>query len=254
MAILSAIPSLATDALVLSTLIAVFAASWLMFRIVSDRVTYERQSTAVTDWARDHGMRRRQLPAQMPDPFDKLSGHGLALRVLLAGKEQMFLQLAPQTLAEQVLEQRSAKPAGNAFTRLLAALLTRAPFLGHSNEPLASPPRSHTWHVYMRPIGASWSPTGLRPTVNARSILDLFSLTSFPLLGATDRFVVYGTESQAAERLSGSMARGLLPPDIGVLLYADRLLLDFSSRPFDEIEFNRMLALAQQLEQHLARV
>jgi hypothetical protein len=255
MAIVSAIPSLAIDTLVLLTLAAVFAASWLMFRIVSDRATYQRHSTAIADWARDHRMRPRQLPAELPQPFDKLAGHGLGMRTLLAGKGDSFLQLQPQSLSEQARERfLENEPAGAAFKRLLIALITRAPFMGQRMErPPAAPP-SQTWHVYMRQTSLSWAPTGLRPTANTRSLLDLFSLTSFPLLGSTDRFVVYGTESHASERLSRSIARGLLPPDVGLLLYADRMILDFSVRPFDEIEFNRMLVLADQLEKHLAGV
>ena len=257
MLIVSAIPSLATDAMVLFTLLAVFAASWLTFHILCDRATYQRQSSALADWARDHGMRLFQRPPETPQPFDKLSGNGLGVRVLLRGKSQTILQLQPQDMAQVGPKATGFWPMEStsaAFKRLLASLVTRTPFLRRSAEP--RPRRtipSHTWHVYMRQTSFSWSPTGLRPVANGRSLLDLFSLTSFPLLGSTDRFVVYGTESQDAERLSHSMARGLLPPDIGLLLYADRLLLDFSARPFDEIEFNRMLALADQLEQHLKR-
>ena len=252
MAILSAIPSLTIDAVVLVSLVAVCAASWLMFHIVSDRATYQRQSSLIADWARDHRMRPRPLPAEVPQPFDKLSGQGLVVRTLLTGKSDVFLQLQPQSQTYETTQHFDVEPAVLAFKRLLVALITRAPFVSQWKQqaPTAAPP-SQTWHVYMRQTSLSWSPTGLRATANSRSVLDLFSLTSFPLLGSTDRFVVYGTESQAAERLSRSMARGLLPPDIGLLLYADRLLLDFSARPFDEIEFNRMLALADQLEKHL---
>jgi hypothetical protein len=51
--------------------------------------------------------------------------------------------------------------------------------------------------------------------------------------------------------LSKSQARALLPPDIGMLLHGQYMVLDFSSRPFDGIELGRMVALAEQLEQHI---
>ncbi len=83
----------------------------------------------------------------------------------------------------------------------------------------AIPSRAGTWNLLIREIDIDWPPTGLRPVSATTSALDLFSLTSFPLLGASDRFVLYGTGSQAAAALSRSAARGLLPADIGLLLH-----------------------------------
>jgi hypothetical protein len=91
----------------------------------------------------------------------------------------------------------------------------------------------------------------LRPANAKGSLLDLFSLSSFPGMGEVDRFMIFGTDSVAAKLLSASPARALLPPDIGLLLSGTRLALDFSSRPFDPIELGRMTALADQLVAHL---
>ena len=44
---------------------------------------------------------------------------------------------------------------------------------------------------------------------------------------------------------------GLLPADVGLLLYGPRLVLDFSGRPFDTIEFERMIVVAKQIVDHL---
>lgn len=82
-------------------------------------------------------------------------------------------------------------------------------------------------------------------------MIDLFALTGYPRLGSIDRFVVFGTASEQAATLSESFSRALLPPDIGLLLHGPWLILDFSSRHFDVIEFNRMLALAEQIVVHL---
>jgi hypothetical protein len=43
----------------------------------------------------------------------------------------------------------------------------------------------------------------------------------------------------------------LLPADIGLLLVEQNLVLDFSSRPFDPLEMQRIDALAEQIVLHL---
>jgi hypothetical protein len=108
------------------------------------------------------------------------------------------------------------------------------------------------WNLLAQKIPADWKPTGLRPASAARSVLDRFSLESFPLMGPSERFVLYGIDSAAALSLSKSSARALLPPDVGLLLHGRNLVLDFSSRPFDAVELNRMRAIAGQIALHLA--
>ncbi len=49
-----------------------------------------------------------------------------------------------------------------------------------------------------------------RPVANASSVLDLYSLASFPTLTTGERFVVYGTDSAAAKALAGSSLRALV--------------------------------------------
>ena len=109
-----------------------------------------------------------------------------------------------------------------------------------------------TWHVLVHRMNAQWKPTGLRPATAVASILDLFSLASFPLMGSSERFILFGVDPEAAGSLSKSSARALLPPDVGLLLHGHWLVLDFSSRPFDVVELNRMRAVAEQVTGHLA--
>jgi hypothetical protein len=90
---------------------------------------------------------------------------------------------------------------------------------------------------------------GMRPAAAAASVLDLAGLSEFPSLSIGTRFTVLAKSSSAAHALSDSASRTLLPADIGLLLAEDWLLLDFSTRPFDPIELDRMLALAKQLGQ-----
>jgi hypothetical protein len=47
----------------------------------------------------------------------------------------------------------------------------------------------------------------------------------------------FGQDPVAARRLAASSLRTLLPKDVGLLLSGKHLLLDFSTRPFDTIEF-----------------
>jgi hypothetical protein len=132
---------------------------------------------------------------------------------------------------------------GDAATKLVQIQTTPRPSPGAAT--LSSAP--DIWNLLIRTVGASWPATGLRPTGAKASVLDLFSLAGFPLLGTTERFTVFGTDSVAARALSDSMIRSLLPPDVGLLLRGSELVLDFSDRPFDGIELDRMLALADQI-------
>ncbi len=132
--------------------------------------------------------------------------------------------------------------------RVIRAISDESTWLLEVETDVASAPN---WHVLLRNIGREWKPTGLRPAHATMSWLDLFSLSSYPSLGNVERFVVYGTDTQSAEALSKSQIRGLLPRDVGLLLHGPWLILDFSDRKFDPIEFDRMTALAEQLAAHL---
>lgn len=107
------------------------------------------------------------------------------------------------------------------------------------------------WNVLIRRIETDWKPTGLRPVASIPSVLELFSLSSFPLMGPSERFTLFGADPAAAAALSASSARALLPPDVGLLLHGRFLILDFSPRPFDAVELNRMRALGEQIAKHL---
>lgn len=152
---------------------------------------------------------------------------------------------------------RPDKPAGEPFDRLPEArVMTRlesGPVAGMQivTASAAAPNQPARWHVLVRQLQSSWPPTGLRPAAAPGSLLDHFSLSSYPRMGEVERFIVFGTDSEAARILSRSQARALLPADIGLLLHGRQMVLDFSTRPFDGIELGRMVALAEQLIQHL---
>jgi hypothetical protein len=203
--------------LVLLTLLVIVAASSVTFWLLVRRATSHRQWVALGDWARDQRFHfRRVAPDAAPAPLSALQPPP-TIRLSLAKGPTSLLQF------------EAASPAP-------------AP---------VNVPRRILWNVLTRELPAEWPATGLRPANATASVLDLFPLTSFPTLGATERFVAYGTDSAAARVVSKSMLRSLLPPDVGLLLHGRHLVLDFSDRPFDAIEFGRMLALADQLAARL---
>jgi hypothetical protein len=205
---------------VLVTLLVLLGASAGTFWALVRRWESHRQWMALAEWGSEHGFRFQGCdPEHLPPPLDSAMARQATVRLCMASPTMLLLQI--QTAAVQ--------------------------------QPDGTPglTGSVTWNLLMRRLPSSWHPTGLRPTFARASALDLFSLSSFPSLGTTERFMIYGTDSDAATALSQSMTRSLLPPDIGLLLHGNQLLLDFSDRPFDEIEFNRMLALADQIAEKL---
>jgi len=211
--------------LVLLTLIVIVAASSVTFWFLVRRATSHRQWVAFADWARDQGFRfARAGPAGVPEPLNLIRNTTATVRLRLTKADTSLVQF------EAVTPVPAAAPA------------TLTP------STVSSPQPRLLWNVLIRDLsGPDWPPTGLRPANASASLVDLFPLSSFPTLGATERFVAYGTDSAAARTVSKSMLRSLLPPDVGLLLHGRRLVLDFSDRPFDAIEFGRMLALADQV-------
>jgi len=220
LAILAAVPDRWTSALILFTLIAIFAASWWMFGILVGRSTEQRHRVAMAEWGRERGFRFRTNSQTLPPPLDAVRNRRLAVQTRLASR------------------------------RATLALVESAP-IGAAVNPLQDASQPARWHFLILEIKTIWPPTGLRPVSAVTSALDLYSLSSFPLLGGSERFVLYGADSRAAAALSRSSARGLLPADVGLLLYGPRLVLDFSGRPFDTIEFERMIVVAKQIIDHL---
>jgi len=119
-----------------------------------------------------------------------------------------------------------------------------------------SPPRGKgeqavRWNLLVRKLERAWPTTGFRPANTGRSILDYYQLDEMRAMAPTERFVLYGFEARAARALGKSSVAALLPPDVGLLLVEQNLVLDFSSRPFDPLEMQRIDALAEQIVTHL---
>jgi hypothetical protein len=194
---------------VLFTLLAILAASGRMFYVLTRQWTTHRPISALREWARDHDF-KLQLPPAIPLPASLagLTGVDPQIELMLSGSQTFLIRLTTK-----------AKPS--------------------SPRPV--------WHLLIQQIPAAKNPAGLRPVQGPTSFLDLFSLNGFPSLLPPERFVVYAGDSKDAKQLASSHARGLLPADIGLLVHGPYVTLDFSARPFDTIEFDRLLAVMEQV-------
>jgi hypothetical protein len=103
------------------------------------------------------------------------------------------------------------------------------------------------WNLLIRKTTGEWIPSGLRPAKHDTSVLDQLQLSTYPAYSSAERFHLVSADSAAARKLSKSIARALIPPDVGLLLWGNWLVLDFTHRPFDPVEFGRMIALGEQV-------
>jgi hypothetical protein len=104
------------------------------------------------------------------------------------------------------------------------------------------------WHILVQTLDKYSTPIALRPVNAEASLIDLMKLQLFPKLSSSVRFAVFGLRAIETRELANGPARALIPPDIGLIRNADQLILDFTARPFDTVEFSRMLAVADQLK------
>ncbi len=209
--------------LVLLMLLLLLGASWAMFWLLSRRATTGRRGVELGEWAADSGFRLQPADLVLPPVIADLSDRGIAVgEVRFAAENESVLIVQFQSAAR--------------------------------DEPIAGAQRHgdwHTWQLLVHRIDADWKPTGLRPAAAASSFIDLFDLKTFSALGDPDRLLVRGADQSAAAALAESWAVALLPPDVGLLLDRNHAVLDFSTRHFDAIEFNRMLWLMRQIIEHL---
>jgi hypothetical protein len=194
-------------------MLVIFAASTAVFVFLNLRWTRDRQQAALGDWARDHEFKLHRAPnAPLPTALHSLGSFDTAVESSLTN--------GPLTIVRIVTGSRS-------------------------------PDTLRRWNVLIRETDHARTPAGLRPTGAHPSFLDLFNLTDFPAVLQSDRFLVSALDSKAAREIAKSPTRGLLPADIGLIVHGPYITLDFSSRPFDTIEFERMLAVMKQLTEHL---
>ena len=202
-------------------LLAVLLASSAMFWAHVQRWTYNRHWVALGDWANRNGFKlHRAKRAWVPAPLAELTLPPPNALVSMVGRRTQLLQMDTPADAAR----------------------------GGGDGPA---PR---WNVLVCDVEEYWPATALRPAAHERSLVDLFQLASFPALMASDRFTVHGADAPAARAVVGSMLMALLPQDLGLVLIGRRLVLDFSTRPFDGIELSRIVSLTEQLVARLPAV
>ena len=182
---------------------------------VCARWTHNHLWVALGDWANRNGFKLRRAKRGAGSPVSQAAYIAAAVRVVsLVGRRTTIVQIE-----------------------------TPAP------DGAATGPQR--WNVLVREIKVDWPPTALRPALHERSLIDLFRLSSFPALLSSERYTLHGIDAAAAAAVVSSVLMGLLPHDLGMLLYGKRLVLDFSTRPFDGIELSRMVSLVEQLVERL---
>ena len=196
---------------VLLTLLAMLALAAGTFAELVRQWTGGARASAMREWARVNGFRR----VRGETAPEALAASGLAVRI-----------------------ERQYARGGTVLARVWA----RGPGGGVERA----------WHVLICQSDRPAEAVGLRPTREGAmgaggSVIDWYGLPTFARLSAGRRFEVVGRDAKAAARLADGPARALLPADVGLLRLRDHLLLDFSARPFDPIELNRMLAIAEQV-------
>jgi hypothetical protein len=203
---------------VLSALLLMLLASSAVFSVLVRRWTTQRRRASLEEWARAARLKFTEGSAELlPSSLERLKPTAEAV-MLLDSKEIQIVRVST----------------------LMPAIAGGAQHV----PPLV-------WKLLIISVRRSWSVAGMRPEGVKQSVLDLFSLSSFPALGGTERFVVYAVDSDAASALPQSTIRSLLPSDLGLLMQGNWMILDFSSRPFDELECERLISLAKQLAQHI---
>jgi hypothetical protein len=199
----------------------VLAASSITFWVLVRRWTTQRRLVAMTDWGKQRGF-KLDVAANVADfgpPLDILRQYGAQAAIALDDGRTRIVELAadPPPLPD-------GRPSAGQVT----------------------------WRLLLRRIEPAHRAAGVRPAHDRHSFLDLFSLSSFPNLGGTERFVLFAVDTEAAEEFPAHAIRSMVPRDVGVLVLGESLILDFSSRPFDDLEFNRMTTISDQLARKIA--
>jgi hypothetical protein len=203
----------AMSAWTLVSILAIFLSSLLVFLYLARRWTVHVGHATLRDWSKRRSFRIRTRGANVPAPLDAIPGH----------------------------DARSVVTISDSLHTIARIETTRTDAHGTAG---------HTWHVLVTPASGAGR-SALRPvtTPKGESLVDLVGLEPYPAVAPGNRFVVHAFEPSAARALAEGAARGLLPPDVGLIFLDDKLILDFSARPFDTIEFERMLAVAAQIKQ-----
>jgi hypothetical protein len=207
----------------------VLATSLVMYWLIVRYWTSRRQWVSLAQWSRESGFRLR--PARrdvLPEPLVALVRSDAQVRFHLCDERHTIVQFETEPLAAT------------------AATTASQPQPQPQPQPPPPPPRPW-WNVIIRHRPGTGPIAGLRPAAQRTRLIDLLPLSKFPAMTLGDRFIVYAEDARAARELAESPLPSLLPPDMGLILFENHVVLDFSTRPFDPIEFGRLISLSDQL-------
>lgn len=222
------------SALVMLILFLLLAIAGCTYFALVWRETSARRAVALDEWAQATGFYFNPLAKlRPPHPLERF-GAGVRVKhclVSISTKASVVEFLAPAPAPSSV---PSPGTAGSA-----------------EPDPNAVPVPPPRYHVLIWPVESDWPAIALRPVAAATALSDVLPLPSQATRYGSQRFVIHTDHRTTAKNVADSRVRGLLPADIGLILIGRFMLLDFSFRPFDGIEFNRMIAIAKQVLAHL---
>lgn len=194
---------------ILAALVLILAGSLTIFFVNIRRETTHRAQRRLAEWGERNSFYPAALDLGPPPPLDRLSGVPLEPKICFQRRHTKLCHL------------RSAP---------------------HGKFDVAE-----HWNLAIRRVSTSSPAIGLRSAEDARSIVDLFGLELAPHQPSAARFTIVGDDVVATRALADGSTGSLLPGDLSLLRVGDYLVIDFSDRPFDEIELGRMVALLEQL-------
>lgn len=194
---------------ILAALVLILAGSLTIFFVNVWRETTHRAQRRLSEWGERNGYWPTDLSVGPPAPLSRLSGVPLELKISFHRRH----------------------------TRLVHC----------RSAPTATHDVAEHWNLAIRRLTTHSPAVGLRSAEDARSIVDLFGLGIAAHQPASSRFTIVGDDVVATRALAEGSTQSLLPGDLSLLRIDDYLVIDFSDRPFDELELGRMLALLDQL-------
>lgn len=202
-------PQIHFDWAILALLALIVVASSVIFALSILRETRHRARRRLDDWGERQRFAWMNVEFGVPKPLDRLSE--LSMRLVMG-----------------------------LFNRNTQLIHVRTP-------PASADDAAGHWNLAIRHVARHSPPVGLRPRDAKQSFLDFFKLEHAPSLARNERFTLVGDDLLASRKLSDGSGRALLPADLSLLRVDEFLIIDFSSRPFDEIELGRMVDLLDQL-------
>ena len=264
-----------------ASLLILLCVSWGAFVYLSRRYTVHYRRHAIREWAQDNGFKQAAVGQVELAEVSQWPHH--RVRVVEHWRDATTTLLRLRSAAESADSSASAPaPAPTSASTSTASASTASAGSADRLNPSAPPaptarwrrwgswgswrrfgakrPSAHEappsgqvryWNVLIRPLAPAGGIVALRPAEAAGSIVDLFELQFFPKLSSVSRYAVYGTDALSARRLAAGQVLGLMPRDLGLLRTEQAMILDFTTRPFDTVEFARLLAIARQIEPRL---